>query len=177
MPYNKKLAELAIYIARKSANDEKFGATKLNKILFFSDAYFYAKTGKTITQEVYIKMQHGPVPKNMAEVKTKLEQDKDIVVASVQVPNTLYTKHQIIPVREPLLSEFSAEEISVVDEVIEALKEKNGTQLSEMSHNIGWMNANMFEQISVATIFFPKSFVPSQKEREHARELSEKITA
>jgi hypothetical protein len=37
-----KMKELILYISQKCADDTKFGATKLNKILYFSDFLAYA---------------------------------------------------------------------------------------------------------------------------------------
>src|ERR1035438_9553158 len=40
-----KLGELIIYISKKSAGDSRFGATKLNKLLYFSDFLSFGNFG------------------------------------------------------------------------------------------------------------------------------------
>jgi len=47
-----KFRELILYIARKSEDDPKFGAVKLNKILFFSDFAAFRAFGKIVSQRV-----------------------------------------------------------------------------------------------------------------------------
>ena len=59
---DKKLKELVLYIAQKSEDDPSFGATKLNKILFAADFYFFGQTGRSITGASYVHRGKGPVP-------------------------------------------------------------------------------------------------------------------
>ena len=71
-----KLRELILLIARSSERDEHFGATKLNKILFYSDFWAYRKLGRSITGEVYRKLEHGPAPKRLLPVVRRMEKDR-----------------------------------------------------------------------------------------------------
>ena len=56
---DKKLKELVLYIAQKSEDDPSFGATKLNKILFAADFYFFGQTGRSITGASYVHRGKG----------------------------------------------------------------------------------------------------------------------
>jgi len=44
-----KFRELVLYLSEKSQDDKKFGATKLNKILYFCDFGSYVKLGQPVT--------------------------------------------------------------------------------------------------------------------------------
>ena len=46
---DERLGELILYVASKCTEDQLFGATKLNKILWRSDFRAYAKHGEPIT--------------------------------------------------------------------------------------------------------------------------------
>ena len=59
-----KFREPLLYVAHKSERDPSFGATKLNKLLFIADFLSYAKAGKSITGQPYVKLKNGPAPKN-----------------------------------------------------------------------------------------------------------------
>ncbi len=72
-PNEKRFGELLLYISKKCASDPKFGATKLNKILFYSDFLAYAQLGNSITGCEYQKLPHGPVPKRILAVRAALE--------------------------------------------------------------------------------------------------------
>ena len=57
IPFNEqKFKELVIYIAGRCESDPYFGAVKLNKLLFFSDFFAYAKLGNPITGAEYMKL-------------------------------------------------------------------------------------------------------------------------
>ena len=71
---NRKLGEALLYISKKCQNDERFGMTKLNKTLYFSDFLYYAKTGKGITGGRYMKLVNGPVPHQMKPVIERMKQ-------------------------------------------------------------------------------------------------------
>jgi hypothetical protein len=44
-----KFRELVLYIAHRCAENQKFGDTRLNKVLFFSDAFALQHLGQPIT--------------------------------------------------------------------------------------------------------------------------------
>jgi hypothetical protein len=48
------------------------------------------------------------------------------------------TQHRVVPLRRPNLTLFSGRDIAIVDEVIQALWDKTGTQVSQESHGVQW---------------------------------------
>jgi hypothetical protein len=50
------------YVIWKTANHKGYGATKLNKVLWFADARVYVLKGHSITGAKYIRERFGPVP-------------------------------------------------------------------------------------------------------------------
>src|SRR5271157_2942127 len=67
-----KLAELILYISQRCALDPKFGATKLNKILYFSDFIAYADLGYGITGVEYSHRELGPAPTRLRPIRDHL---------------------------------------------------------------------------------------------------------
>lgn len=50
-----------------------------------------------------------------------------------------YVHHRLIPQREPRTDVFTADELRLVDEVIETLREMSAAEVSELSHReAGW---------------------------------------
>src|SRR5687767_3702503 len=76
-PDDSKLAELILFIAHRSECDERFGAVKLNKLLFFSDFLAYGRLGSSITGQDYQKLQHGPAPRKLLPVVREMEESGD----------------------------------------------------------------------------------------------------
>lgn len=132
-----KLEALTHYIIWKCEDPTKLGATKLNKNLWYSDAYHYVLTGKPITEAVYRKLQFGPVPRDILAIKNKLVSDGKIVISD----GIHFTKPQerLVALTRPDLSIFGAEQISVVDEIIEKICDGNtATSISEQTHKAFW---------------------------------------
>lgn len=83
-PDDKKLAEAILYISKKSEGDESFGATKLNKLLFYSDFMAFGKLGEPITGQDYQKLEHGPAPRHLLPIQNALVQERAIRVEPVE---------------------------------------------------------------------------------------------
>src|SRR6266498_2034018 len=69
MDCEERLREMILYICAKCADDPAFGATKLNKILWFSDFLAYFQRGVPITGVAYQRLSRGPAPKRLVPVR------------------------------------------------------------------------------------------------------------
>lgn len=147
----KKFAELVLYIAAKCQHHEHFGATKLNKILFFSDFTAYYATRQAITGAVYQKLPYGPAPKRLVPVQQQLIKQKAAAIQTLEAGP--YTEKRLVALRPARLDLFTAAEISRVDAVIEALRDGTATRVSDMSHKLqGWQLAKLKEDIPYFTV-------------------------
>jgi hypothetical protein len=142
----KKLEELILYIAAKCQNDPNFGATKLNKILYFSDFYHYGNHGKGITGIEYMKLDHGPAPKKLLPVSRRMQKNGDIAVQEISLSSD-HKQKRVVALRDADLSVFSAEEINTVHMILDALKFKNAKDVSNLSHGRAWRIAGLQESI------------------------------
>jgi hypothetical protein len=166
-----KFAELMLYIAQRSSQDAAFGRTKLNKILFYADFVAYGRRGQPITGAVYQKMPQGPVPSEWQAVRERLKASG----AAVEQPFTrgLHQGFRLVPLREPNLDPFTAHDIAIVDNVIDLLRDHDGSSVSELSHQFaGWRLTNIGEQIPYFTVCIPDEPIPlSPDELEFARQM------
>nr|HEX4314790.1 Panacea domain-containing protein [Kofleriaceae bacterium] len=156
----KRLRELALYVASKCWRDEHFGVLKLNKILFYSDFLAYRRLGKAITGVEYRKYVHGPAPAIMRKVRRDLVQKGDAHEWQNPVPGRggqPYNENRLLAIRTPEIDEhFSSSQISIVDEVIERLRADTGRDVSDLSHcHPGWKLAAMEEPIPYYTELLP----------------------
>src|ERR1700687_3249069 len=173
---DKRLGELMLYIAAKCESLRSFGAVKLNKILFYSDFLAYERLGKPITGAVYQKLQHGPAPKRLLPVRQKLLKQQD---AAMRVESLFVgcAEKRLFALRKPDLTEFSAEEIALVDEVIELCSNLTATEVSAVSHEFaGWKFAAPGEEIPYFTIHLPDEVEPlSKRELKRAKAVADRI--
>lgn len=141
-----KMRELILYVSRRSEDDPKFGATKLNKILFFSDFLAYRQYGQAITNQPYFRLEWGPAPKCLVPLRVRMIKDGDLALQT----RDYYGEKQdrTVALREPDLAHFKGIEVAIVDHVIERLRDLDAGEASELSHRFtGWKLAGHKENI------------------------------
>jgi Protein of unknown function (DUF4065) len=145
-PEDQKFRELILFLAEKSEGDVPFGATKLNKLLFYIDFRAYAAQGKSVTGQKYQKLENGPAPKKLIPTVKKMEAAGELVYRE----HDYYGKRQrrAIALRGPDLSLFSGPEVQLVNDVIKEFWGASARQMSEFSHRfLGWEVAELGEEI------------------------------
>lgn len=148
-----KFKELVLYISQRCAGDPTFGSVKLNKVLYFSDFFAYAKSGVAITGFEYQKLPNGPAPRKLLPVRQSMINEGSLGLQEVPLRSGR-TQKRTVNLRRPNLSIFTGEEIAVVDYVIESLQNVNAESVSDISHQmIGWLIANVGEEIPYSTVF------------------------
>ena len=168
-----KLRELVLYIAERCQEHPKFGAVKLNKILFFADFIAYARRGNSITGETYFKLRNGPAPKQLLRVVAELKASGD--VREERRVYAIGIQRRLVALRKPKLALFDGFEISLVNEVIEALKDKDAEEVSGLSHHfIGYKLVQDREEIPYESVFArdPHDIVVTEDHRRRAERIA-----
>ncbi len=149
---DKRLKELILYIAEKCERDASFGVTKLNKILFLSDFNYYGWRGSSITGADYMHKPNGPVAKRLlpavaALVKEGRAEQKDEDYFG-------YTLRKVLPLKGANASDFTKEELSIVDQIIESTRHMTATELSDWTHALNpWLATTEGEKIPYESFF------------------------
>jgi Protein of unknown function (DUF4065) len=153
-PQYAKLREMMLHIATKERDNPKFGATKLNKILFYSDILWYLRTGVSLTGTVYAKRDHGPAARTLLPAQKSLEREDAAHVEFRPLP--FRAQKRLVPHREAQLDGlYRVEEVEFVDQVIDALRDHSAGQAREMTHKLlGWRLADYNEDIPYFTALF-----------------------
>jgi len=139
------LGELVLLAAAELAGDPAFGATKLNKALFFSDLLHYKRHGTTITGSVYERLPRGPAPRDIVAVRQALIDAGDARLDHVGYLG--YLQARLVPLRPPALSGFAATELQLVRQVCAALAGHSHANV------LGWQLAAEREEIPPESIF------------------------
>lgn len=168
MDSDERLGELIVYIASKCGNDPKFGATKLNKILYFADFFSYMLYDEPVTGAEYMRLGQGPVPKHLVPVREKMKARGDIGIA-IQ-PFYGKEQHRIVAQRRANLDMFKSRDIAIVDDVIEVLWGKKAGTVSQISHGIAWKIAKDRESIPYQAAFLADDG-PTPEDVDRAQEL------
>jgi hypothetical protein len=167
---HEKLRQLILYISDRCETDESYGSTRLAKTLFYADFLFYARHGRSITGEQYVRKPAGPVPDSLLNVRDKMVRDRELVV---KVRDHLgYPQKRPIAIRPPDLSAFTGEEIAMVDYVLSLLEGKSAAEVSHLSHRFkAWQLAEDGEEIPYYTAILSDG-EPTPDDWDLARQLA-----
>jgi hypothetical protein len=147
-----KFKELVLYISERSEDDPWFGATKLNKILFYSDFLHYAYYGEPITGAEYQKLPQGPAPRKLLPVRDEMIKDHELAIRYERALK--FTQKRPQALREADVSHFNGEELKLVDDIMRYLGDRTAGEVSELSHlEMCWQLAQDKETIPYEAIF------------------------
>lgn len=162
-----KLKDVIHYVSYK-AHSSELGKVKLNKVLWYSDAFFYIKHKRSITGETYVKSERGPMSKHILDALQQLRDEGRLVETNVEYFG--YRKKEYVPLVNPPLDSFSPEEVSLIDGVIDFVCHQNSAvSISEITHNAIWELADMNEEIPYCAVIVGKLEPVSDEDIEWAK--------
>lgn len=162
-----KFKDAMHYVIAKAGSHPGFGAIKLYKVLWFSDAKTFLLTGEPITGEEYIRRQHGPVPKHSLQIRSELEDEGRIKVWEDRYYNRPITRFKAQ--RPALTGRLSADERKTLDYWTKHIDEDHtSSSISEESHDYAWEIAKMGEVIPLYAFLATRWEDPTDEELERA---------
>lgn len=148
-----KFREVLLYILNKVGSRPSIGETVIYKILYFIDFDFYEKYEEQLVGATYIKNKYGPTPVEFGKIVAQMIADKEIEKVKSQYFNYPQTKY--LPIRKPDLTLLRANEIGVIDDVLNRLSDMNAAQISDYSHaDIPWITTGEGEAIEYESVFY-----------------------
>ena len=148
-----KFKEVLLYILNKVGAKENIGETVIYKLLYFIDFDFYEKYEEQLIGATYIKNKYGPTPVEFVKIVERMIEGKEIEKVKSEYFNFPQTKY--LPRRKPDLAKLKANEIEVIDNVINRLSEMNASQISAYSHNdVPWLTTADGETIEYESVFY-----------------------
>jgi hypothetical protein len=146
-----KLKAAIHYICEKATPfQDKFDHIKLNKVLWYSDAYAYLQLGSPITGVKYIRKKHGPVPKHQRMALEVLEQEGKIKHGK-SMP--LFS-HRYDVIEDADKTLFQGQELAIIDDVFKrVVLDGHSMRVSERTHGEIWELAEEDEEMPLYTVF------------------------
>lgn len=162
----KKFKEVLLYILGKVGAKPNVGETVLYKLLYFIDFNYYEKYEEQLIGATYIKNHHGPTPIEFQSIVNEMIENKEIEVVKSKYFQHLQKKY--LPHQEPDLSVFNANEIKVIDDVLQKLSGMNASTISEYSHqDVPWMVTSERQKIDYESVFYR---TPAYSVREYSND-------
>lgn len=165
-----KTAELILLVAKYTEDDPTSGSTKLNKILYFAEISHLRRTGQPITGSEYQKQPHGPTLRRMPPLIRDLEDHG--AAKEIEEDYYGYARRKLVALREPDLSEFTAEEVASVLDMVRQFWGKSAKEVSDISHeDPGWRAVEIGEIIPLHLAFVAQPEITDEI-RERAAQLA-----
>lgn len=170
-----KFRALVLYIVWRTGDVRDFGAIKLNKVLWFTDARTYEALGGSITGESYVRRKFGPVPEHIDETLNELIEEGRIHGWSepyFDFEVKRYSAHE--PADTSL---FTEDELGFIDWWIKHVAEEHtATSISEKSHDYGWKIAKDGEPLPFKAFLAKRIRAPLEgEELDWARKAAAEI--
>jgi hypothetical protein len=147
-----KFKALLHYVVWKAGDKDGFGATKLYRVLWFSDARAYMLHGEPITGETYIRKEFGPLPTHALAAIRELSDD-----GSIRVWNDTYFNKPIRhfhSLRLPDKLSLTDDQRKIVEFwIVHIADEHTAASISEQSHDYAWEIAKLGEDLPYHAIF------------------------
>lgn len=171
-----KFEEFVLLAAELLEDDHQGGATKLNKLLYFSDFTFVRTHGRPISGADYQKLHHGPAPRRLLPVRKRLTERGDIEI-EIETDPLGYRTDRISVLKKTSRSALDAVEIQTMETVASLLRSMTGAEVSALSHeDPGWQLVEPGDTIPYESAYLrPDDEVPAAMEaavRSRARELA-----
>lgn len=132
-----KFKEVLLYILNKVGSKPNVGETVIYKLLYFIDFDFYEKYEEQLVGATYVKNNYGPTPLEFQKIVEQMA-DRELVRVKSTYFNFPQTKY--LPLRRPDLTKLRANEIEVIDNVLNKLSDMNASQISDYSHDdVPWL--------------------------------------
>jgi hypothetical protein len=163
-----RLATLFHYVISRVGSHAGFGATKLYKVAWFSDARQFMLKGKSITGAEYIKEEFGPIPKMGKAIRDQLQERGD--VKEWRDTGLFGEPWKFKSLNSPNVTVFSDEELNQIDYWTNYIdKNHTASSISEESHDYGWEIAKIKEPLPFIAFSAHRVRQPNSKELEWAK--------
>ncbi len=141
-PNDAKLRELILLISEWCQADPKFGAIKLNKLLFHADFSAFLTYGEPITGQEYFALPQGPAPRRLVPITESMKKKGEL--AYQEIPYHGHVQKKPIALRAADVSKFSGSDVTLVRQTVEKFWKMSATEISDQSHLfLGWKAARL----------------------------------
>ena len=169
-----KFKTLVHYVIWKAGDRDGFGAVKLNKVLWFSEARMYMLHGVSITGATYMREKYGPVPRDIMPIRRELVEESAVKIWRDRHYDHPATRFKAL--RSPDTKRLSSKERQVVDWWIKHIDEEHtAASISEQSHDYAWEIAQIGEELPLHALFANRLREPKDDELLWAKAQAEKL--
>lgn len=132
-----KLCSLVHYIVSRVDNPALLGATKLQKIIWFSEGARVLHGLERLTPAKFVRRQHGPFSGDIEFALELLKQHG--AIAEARDRDAQYAPREFRSLRQPDMSLLAKDEIATIDDEIARISlQHSATSVSQETHDGLW---------------------------------------
>jgi len=162
-----KFKEVFLYIINKVGAKPNIGQAVIYKLLYYIDFNYYERYETQFMGATYIKNRYGPTPVEFKNIVSQLVKAK--IVEEYKSKYFQYPQVKYLPLKKSDLSKLSANELEVIDDVLNKLSDMTAKQISDYSHNdVPWLTTNQGKAIEYESVFYR---TPSYSVREDSEDI------
>jgi len=154
-----RLRQLVLYVADQCQSAKRFGAIKLNKILWKADFTSFAARRRPVTGREYRRQRFGPVPHEMLRLHREMLESGLIRIEIVDFGDDV-VENRTVALARPDLSCFDAEDLAFVDAAIHHYWDLTGRESSDDSHGVAWQTREDGELMPYEAAFLSDAKLP-----------------
>ena len=148
-----KFRHVLLYILNEVGSKPNVGETVIYKLLYFIDFNYYERYEEQLIGATYIKNHFGPTPVEYKKIVESMIEREEIVKVSSRFFKYPQTKY--LPLIKPDLSLLNAQELDVIDTVLNTLSDMTASQISQYSHkDVPWISAEEGKPIEYESVFY-----------------------
>lgn len=164
----KHLFHLVIWEAGARAG---FGATKLYKVAWFSDARQFVLTGESITGATYIREKHGPIPHDGMIARNQL-----VKAGAIEQWRGTGGEWVFKAKEPPRPNVFTLEEIKTIKFWIKEIDQRHtAVSISDESHDYAWEIAAMKEPLPFTAFLASRIREPTDEEKARMQDRAKEL--
>lgn len=169
-----RLKNLIHYVIWVAGARPGFGATKLYKAAWFSDARRFILAGKSITGAPYVREKFGPMPRDAWSIRDELVR----AGAIRQWKDRYYDREgwRFKALTPPDANVFTPDEKREIDYWIRHIAEDHTAEsISDLSHDYGWEIARQGETLPFYSILAQRVRDPNDEEMAWAKAKAKEL--
>jgi len=135
-PDIEKFKETFLYILQQTYNKPHVTKMVIYRLFYFIDFDYYERYKNKLIGATYIKNSFGPAPAEFNTIVNQMINNNEVrKIESERTDKLEYIKTLYIPIAKPNLAIFTANEIEIINKVVNNLSKMNFERITKHAHN------------------------------------------
>jgi hypothetical protein len=146
--------EMILFISAQCKNKPTYGSTILNKILYYSDFFWYGMYGDSISGETYVRRDYGAAPKHLLSARDSLKKKGILDMIEVDYHGNLQKRPVVTG--SVNYKKLTKEQMEHINKIISEIDDYTAKDVSEkIAHrDLPWNYLKDGDEIPYETVFF-----------------------